>query len=231
LTWLSKYYDRRVLAGNPDNFLKQVGHTEQGQAITEAQFQAMLADIRAKLNLGADDVLLDLCCGNGVFTQQLALDVKQTLGVDFSTQLITKAKAHFSAPRLEYIRADVKHLGQVTPGKNTRFNKVLMNAALQHFAPQDFENLLQALLPQTTDDRIMLFAFVPDNDQRRSFEMALKPGLSLRLRRLLGRDLMGTWWHRRIVTDICAKQGLKAEFLDVVPSLNGASHRFDIRVF
>ena len=229
MTWLARYYDRRAAAGDGRDFLRQVGHTEGGRPISEAQFGTMLGRIRAALDLRPDDVLLDLCCGNGVFTRPLAGMVGRAVGVDFSPELIAVARAHHAAGNLRYGVQDARRLHEL-PEAEGSFTKVLMNAALQHFTPAEFEAQLAALRRLTAPDAAMLFAFVPDASRRAGFEAALRPGPGLRLRRLLGRDLLGTWWDRDQVTALCARLGLAAEFLAVDPSLDGARYRMDIRV-
>jgi cyclopropane fatty-acyl-phospholipid synthase-like methyltransferase len=227
--WISQYYDRRV-AGDPGtSLLWQVGHTENGQPITEQQFQAMVGRIRNELDLQPEDQLLDLCCGNGVFTRVLAGDVQTALGVDFSPALIAVAQANSEAKNLTYHVGDARNPPEKTISGDT-FNKVLMNAALQHFSFSDFQNLLEKLVAQTSAERMFLFAFVPDAEHRDAFEATLKPGLRLRLRRMFGRDLIGHWYSRDAVTRLCKTMGLSVEFLPVDPSIDGSRYRFNILI-
>lgn len=231
MSWLSKYYDNRARAVDRQDFLKQVGHTERGRSISEAQFQAMLASLRARLDLRPDDVLLDLCCGNGVFTRHLAGDVHHAVGVDFSSELITLAQAHHRADNLVYHAQDVKDLRVGQLGQGAGFSKILMNAALQHFAASEFRALLEALLAGATSDRILLFSFVPDFDKRDAFRKTLKPSFEVRWRRLLGRDLLGHWWGREEVSAIGANLGLNVEFFEADPALDDSRYRFDIKMW
>jgi SAM-dependent methyltransferase len=229
MSWLARHYDHRARTGDPRDFLRQVGNTERGQSISDAQFQSLLADLRTRLDLRPDDVLLDLCCGNGVFTRHLAGDVRRAVGLDFSKELIAIAGQHNRAENLAYHVQNVKDLGWRWNGE--KFNKVLMNGALQHFTSTDLETLLETVLPRMTEDRVLLFSFVPDFDRREAFRKTLKPSVELRLRRLLGRDLMGQWWKREGISETCARLGLKVEFLDVHPALDGSRYRFDIRMW
>ena len=230
MNWLAKYYDRRVLACEPHDFLRQVGHTENGRPISHAQFGTMLARIRTALELAPNDTLLDLCCGNGIFAQALARDVRLVVGIDFSKELIRLANANNAAENLTYAEGDVKRLNDVVAIQNVKFSKILMNAALQHFTLEDFNALLQTILPLATQDRVFLFTFVPDFNQRSVFEATRKRGIRLQLRRFMGRDLMGAWWQQDDISEICRSLGLEACFLPVDPILDSARYRFDCRI-
>ena len=116
---------RCARAADRQDFLKQVGHTERGRAISDAQFRAMLASLRARLDLRTDDVLLDLCCGNGVFTRHLAGHVHHAVGVDFSRDLIAIAEAHHRADNLVYHGQNVKELKLGRLGEGARVRRIL----------------------------------------------------------------------------------------------------------
>jgi len=227
--WISNYYDRRVASDPGKGLLWQVGHTENGRPISDRQFAAMLDRIRRELELGPQDNLLDLCCGNGVFTQRLAGGVRSAVGVDISPALIDVARTRSQADNLTYLVGDA-----VEPPRRTQtgaqFNKVLMNAALQHISFSDFERLLRGLVAHSGPDRGFLFAFVPDAGRRDAFEAALTPGIALRLRRFIGRDLIGHWYDREAVSGLCADLGLQADYLPVDPSIDGSRYRFNILI-
>ena len=227
--WLSRYYDRRVASGAQTDLLWQVGHTEGGQPITQSQFNAMAERIRAELDLQPHDRLLDLCCGNGVFTRVLAEHVQTAVGVDFSPALIAVAQQESQAGNLTYLVGDAKKPPSRTP-THEPFNKVLMNAALQHFSFPDFQDLLETLIAQSATERMLLFAFVPNAERRTDFEATLKPGIALRLRRLIGRDLIGHWYDADSVERLCATLGLQVEFPPVDPSIDGSRYRFNILI-
>ena len=91
--------------------------------------------------------------------------------------------------------------------------------------------LLEAILACATSDRVLLFSFVPDFDKRDAFRKTLKPSFEVRVRRLLGRDLLGHWWKREEFSAIGAGLGLNVEFFEVDPALDGSRYRFDIRMW
>lgn len=229
MSWVSRYYDRRVAAGADKGLFWQVGHTEKGKPISADQFAAMLRGLTGHLRPGPDSALLDLGCGNGVFTQQLAAGVHRAVGVDFSPAMIAVAQAECGAPNLTYRVVDVKQL-PITLAQDGKFDRIVMNAALQHFSKSDFRVLLGRLVEMSTPDRVMLFSFVPNAAKRAEFDRTLAPGPALRLRRLLRRDLVTHWYGEDEVVQICAEFGLTPRFADVDPAITGAWYRHDISI-
>lgn len=230
MSWLARYYDRRARTGDGCDFLKQVGHSERGTPISPAQFETMVSSLCSALQLQPRDVLLDLCCGNGIFTSRIAREVGRVLALDFSAELIALARRHHSAANLTYHDHNVRRLKDSPLLAGQTFTKILMHAALQHFTASDLRSLLEALRPHAAKDSIFHFSYVPDAARRNIFLASVRPGWKLRMRRLLGRDLMGKWWHQSELVEIGSAFGLKVDFLAVDPSLPGAAYRFDIRM-
>ena len=86
-----------------EEFLKQVGKTVQGHPISEAQVSTLISDFAQKLELVSDDLVLDLCCGNGLITSIIASKCKDILGVDFSAPLIEIAQEYHQGVNASYI--------------------------------------------------------------------------------------------------------------------------------
>ena len=125
------------IKGN-DDLLFQVAHTVGGKPISTAQFNAILFSIKNGLQLTPDDSVLDLCCGNGVFTQELAKGVKSVIGIDCTEPYIANARIFKSAPNIRYILGDVVNIAAWENEINgQRANKVVLCASLQYFTIDD----------------------------------------------------------------------------------------------
>ena len=62
--------------------------------------------------------VLDLCCGQGVFSRMLAqTDVAEVVGVDASPALIAAARARGPAGKARYVVADARDLGKLADGR------------------------------------------------------------------------------------------------------------------
>lgn len=66
----------------------------------------------AMLDAAPDAHLLDLCCGTGVMTRDLAAASGEgsVIGVDFSPAMLAVARSGAADPRIEFVEADALHL-------------------------------------------------------------------------------------------------------------------------
>lgn len=224
--YLARYYDDRT-AKAPSDLLKQVGHTESGEAIAPDRFYRLVEDIAARLDLAPQDRLLDLCCGNGVFTARLALRVNSIVGIDFSPGLIDVARMQCDAPNAHFAVADVRELPALEPEGGGAFTKVLLYAALQHFPRRFLGPLLDDILSMTTADPVILIGFVPERRRRFAFYDSWRRRLTYLARKLVGKDVMGTWWSHADFNQACAARGLECRFYPVAEGLKAHDYRFD----
>lgn len=78
-------------------------------------------------NVEEDDVVLDIGCGNGALTYDIANKAKKVVGIDLSAKNISFAKKRYSKENIEYICGDaLKDL----PGK--KFDVIIMSNVLEH---------------------------------------------------------------------------------------------------
>ena len=84
------------------SLFKQVGKTINGQEVSEHHVNVIFEKIAKVLRLNAKDSVVDLCCGNGLITRQLAPFVKEVVGVDFSSGLIDSAEKYNSFNNIKF---------------------------------------------------------------------------------------------------------------------------------
>lgn len=224
--WKAYYSSRPALVGR-DNYLAQVGHTVRGQPIGEAQFLELLAQIREALTLEPTDVVLDVCCGNGLFTHRLAGGVASILGVDFTGELIAVARADHLAANVDYVCMNALDLGAMTPANGRRFTKILLFASLQHFTASEADRILAGILKHSVDDPVIFLGFVPDRSLRWNFYRTPRQRVEYLVRRLVGANNFGHWWSRRQLVSLAARHGFLCEFGKPPASLHAATYRFN----
>src|ERR1700739_4112399 len=133
-----KYWDT---AAEDEDLHKQVKRTKGGQAVDEKSFSILLEEIDKNMQLHGNDVLLDLCCGNGLITRHLAQKCAVIIGVDFSDKLINQMKSQDELGNMIGIESDVT---KIQFGENT-FDKVLMYAGAQYVSSREIINLFQSV--------------------------------------------------------------------------------------
>lgn len=78
-------------------------------------------------NVNSNDVILDIGCGNGALTYDVAKKAKKVVGIDLNKNNIAIAKEKYSVPNIEYMVGDVT---KVLPNK--KFNVVILSNFLEH---------------------------------------------------------------------------------------------------
>jgi trans-aconitate 2-methyltransferase len=133
--------------------------------------QVMATEVLARLDLKNATRVLDLGCGNGKITAEIARRVPHgaVLGVDASSDMIAFAREHFSAatyPNLKFLVTDIRQL--VFRGE---FDTVVSFNAL-HWIP-DQATALQAIHASMSQGGSAQLRLVP-KDQRKSLEDVLE---------------------------------------------------------
>lgn len=207
----------------------QVGKTVGGVAISEAQFGSLVDDVIRALDLQESDTVLDLCCGNGLITRELASRCRSVVGVDFSEPLISQALKHNSVENTEYIHLDVRQLGTLQERFPGRFSKILMYEAMAFLSPNDLSQLFDDLSTLSCPNVRILLASILDAERRWNFFNTWQRKWNYVMNiLLLGRDPgIGRWWSRRTIERIAKDAGLCCLFINQNDSLHTAHYRID----
>ena len=119
-----------------------------------------------------DWVVLDIGCGNGALTYDLACSCHQVIAVDKNPGNIEEAREHYALGNIEYILGEAPQcLGEKV------FDAVVLSNVLEHIA--DRRTFLKALLSRTT--RLLIRVPVIDRDwitlykKETGFEWRLDP--------------------------------------------------------
>jgi len=203
---------------------QQVLRTIDKSPVSAEQFQDILLDIDKKFNMLEDDVILDLCCGNGLITRHLASKCGHVVGVDFTLELITRLVEQ-KRQNIETVVADVRDV-DFNEGS---FDKVIIYAGLQYLSPGETINLFESVIRWLRGnglffvgdipDRAKLWDFFNTDDGRRAHFDATKRG----------KPLVGTWFESDWLTRLGEWVGFdESEILEQPNSLPYSHYRFDM---
>jgi ubiquinone/menaquinone biosynthesis C-methylase UbiE len=225
-----KHWATRPKTVDKTDYLKQVGHTIKGQPIPYSQFQLIVSQICHWLHLEKDDIVLDLCCGNGLITKELAGKCNEVVGIDFSQPLLEIANRDHRPTNVSYQNMNILYLDKMPLIASGSFNKVLMYEGLQFFRKRELIIILRSILRLSTKNCIMLFGGVPDRTKKWKFYNTPKRRLMYVVRRMFGREAIGTWWDKEFIRGTCRQLGLLCEFKEPVQEIYTSHYRFDVLI-
>lgn len=211
------------------DFLRQVGKTHKGKPIDETQFNLLVSHLYKNLDPAEDDRILDVCCGNGLLTSIISNTCKHVVGIDFSSALISIARKHNRTNNISYHRCDALAVNEEILHENQPFSKVYMYEALQHFQEDQLPDLLSAIMKISVNPLRFYLASILDKERIDNFYNTAE------LREQYNREkdeklLLGTWWEKEHIKQVCLEHGLTCAFIAQPEDLYTAHYRFDVLI-
>jgi len=215
---------------NDDDFFRQVGKTYQGKPITEKQFQVLINQITDNIQLGKEDVVLDLCCGNGLISAKIAEFCNHVVGIDFSEPLIKTANLYHRKQNISFYHLSAMDIDKTIVPKDTLFTKVYMYEALQHFTENQLKPLLDSIFDLSEQNVIVYLASILDYDRIWSFYHTEELKKQYYEGTSKGELLLGTWWKKDYIIKICGENNLNCSIIDQDSLLTTSHYRFDVLI-
>lgn len=206
------------------SLLEQVGKTLNGKPLPDDQVELIAWSAAKALKLTGRDLLIDLCCGNGLITERVAPLVSRAWAVDFSKGLIEVAKRNSAAANIKYAHADVLNLDA---GYFAGHRKVLMNESLQHFSESDLRLLLEKM-SIVEEGSLIYFAGIPDREKLGIYYDTPEKMAFYESREQEGRPHMGRWWLQAEICAIASSLGFRPAVVPQQPSMVTSYYRFDV---
>jgi len=213
---------RNEEARSEGDLFVQVGKTIARQPIPRHIFESMVERIIYRLELGPEDHLLDMCCGNGLVSYELGAIVERVTAVDFAAHLIAAAKAFKSLPNIDYLVGDVSSpidemLGASGAGVHTP-SKFLMNDALAYFEPESLDRIVRNIVAVHGERPFRLLLTGIPNAARKWNFYNTEERKARHLENLRKGDVenegMGRWWESSEIEGIAVLHGLHVDVVD-----------------
>lgn len=209
-------------------FFEQVGKTVNKKPVPEEFISAIIESIRYNLQLEEHDIVLDLCCGNGLLSRLVANYCLSLNGIDYSEVLIHVAKKFNRPDNVSYVCGSVLGVHSLI---RHEIHKAYMYEALQHFTPGMLSLLFDELKVMFRDNSFSLFiGSVPDWSRRWKFYNTLSRKLDFLWKTIINEEAIGTWWCKKDITFLCKAKNLSVQFIDQNPILHTSHYRFDMLI-
>lgn len=202
----------------------QVLRTRNKVPVDRETWELTLNTVASQLELSKHDTLLDLCCGNGLFSQAYCHTVWSIEAVDISEPLIERLKAR-SLVNVRHQAIDMRDASF----PDQYFSKVLWYAGIQYIDEGDIVEMMHKIYRWMKPDGILMIGDIPDrkklwgyfNDTTRqaAYFNSLKNG----------QPIIGTWLDSEWITNLSKSVGFNtAMAVPQAPGLIYADFRFDM---
>jgi SAM-dependent methyltransferase len=221
---LTLLYESHARSCDPNDFQGQVMRNPHGKSAGPDQVAMIIDAIGKGLDIRPDDVLLDLCCGNGAITDPVFARCRGGLGVDFTPYLIEVAKTNFErSPDRLYLQADALEFVETT-NDTKRFTKAFCYGAFQCLPESTAIGVIAALRRRFPNLQRMFIGNLPDLDRvGKFFEQDIPSPDELKRHD----TLFGIWRTEQEVAKLAAGCGWRAEFSRMHSPFYAAHYRFD----
>jgi cyclopropane fatty-acyl-phospholipid synthase-like methyltransferase len=218
------YFKEHPKTCAPDDFWGQVKRTVNGKPVTQDQIDMIVAAVRDGLQLGGEDVVLDICCGNGALTTYFFQYSAGGLGVDFSDYLIEVARQNFVKRESEaFLLADVVEFAR-SHERPERFTKAVCYGSFQYLPKDAAAEFLRHLRARFTGLRAFFIGNIPDRERAASFH-----GKKVAHAKLDSPETpIGIWRSREEFTKLAADTGWRASYSLMPAAYYGAGYRYDV---
>jgi len=228
MNWQS-FWDHQSKQTDP---LLQVGRKGGYVNNQEVFLETYAAYVAEQIGLTPDDVLLDVCCGNGLLTSYLAKHCKAVLGVDFSDKLIAQAKRNHESQLVTFVCADALVLGELKikhPAVNLPFTKSTLCFSFQYFETVSLgKQVVEGIFNQGPS--VLFLGDVPDRDRFFYYYKSWRDLARLVKHMLQQRNDMGKFWSLEELTFIAKSLGKQGKKVTQPDSFPYAHYRMDFLI-
>jgi len=202
----------------------QVLRTLNKQPLADDIFAKILHQIENALQLSRDDVLVDLCCGNGAITTYLAQKCESVLAIDYSRDLLAQIDTVMH-PNVSIREEDVDQAALPEGG----FTKSLIYAGIQYFSEPKVVRLVSNIARSLRPGGLLYIGDIPDADRLWNFfnnaerENAYFDSLKF------DKPIIGTWLRRDWLSKLGNYAGFtNAQVIEHPEDFPYAHYRFDM---
>lgn len=229
--WKKFFENYRIIEINSDeDLLFQIGRSVNGIPVSREKFEFIINDLLKKINLQENDVVLDLCCGNGVLTYEFAKYCKRVVGVDFSKPYIENAKKYKISDNINYFYGDILDIKETIDFNNFQPDKIIMHASLAYFNGKQLDKLLLMLNNNIKKDFIFLISNVPNRKKRWLYFNTFRRRWDYIFNTIIrSKDRgVGRWWTKKEIVKIVEKNNMKVNFIDIDKNNFAHYYRMDL---
>lgn len=217
---------RDVKIHSDKDLLYQVGKTTNKNVISETEFNHIVDNIKSNMNLNSDDVLLDLCCGNGILTKRLSSSVNSAIGVDFSELFIKNANLYSKTENITFVYDNIINFLKYDSQKSS-ITKILLYDCMAYFNNKQLNELLEEIHKLPNVELIHMGSVLDKNRIFNFYNTFKRKFLWIKNLIMKNNNGLGTWWSFQDIKNTAAKYNIEASLHYQSKSLYTSHYRFD----
>ena len=155
--WKNYWRNKNIKNLDPQS---QVARTRNKKPINDLLWQETVSKIIEKLELKKNDIVLDLCCGNGLLATEIYQKVKKVYCIDINKRLLDVLKKK----KIDNIKISHKDIAKVNFEKK-KFSKVIWYSGIQYFSQKDIISLAFKIFKFSKEKCIFYIGDIPDEEK------------------------------------------------------------------
>ncbi|PCH66390.1 MAG: hypothetical protein COC01_08125 [Bacteroidetes bacterium] len=219
LFWDNKAKDTDILN-------KQVGRVSgSNDALENDVLQKIEEHINQYLKIKNNEVLLDVCCGNGLIINLLKNNCSQIIGIDMAPTMIKNANKELSSGNTTFIEGDAAKISELV---NTEIDKAYLYFSFQYFdSYEKGKKVIQEILKVLRPGGLIFIGDIPDRKKLWTFYDTLSKKVKYCIDELRNKNSMGKFWKKEELDRICVECNVKGTYYNQTQELPYSYYRFD----
>jgi 2-polyprenyl-3-methyl-5-hydroxy-6-metoxy-1,4-benzoquinol methylase len=170
--------------------------------ISEEVWKGILVYVLAFVGPTSQDIILDLCCGNGLITKAIAQKVKTVYAVDLSPEFI----AHISKEGLPNVVTKVSDIRELEMPENS-LTKIILYSSLHYIDSIEAVTLFVKMGKWLRKGGTAFIGDIPDKSHIWSYFNTIERKKAYFDAIIAGRQIMGNWFDMDYLTNVANYAG------------------------
>jgi len=199
--WSNYWRNKNIKNLDPQS---QVARTRNKKPINSLLWKKTVSKIIEKLKLKKDDIVADICCGNGLLTTKICQKVKKVYCVDINKKLLEVLKKK----KIHNLKIFHKDIAKVNFKKKS-FSKIIWYSGIQYFSQKNIISLAFKICKFSKDRCIFYIGDIPDQEKLWKY-------FNTKLRKknyfesiANNKPIIGTWLNKMWLKNLFLSAGFK----------------------
>jgi cyclopropane fatty-acyl-phospholipid synthase-like methyltransferase len=225
-SYWKEYWDS--VSSAPD-LQAQVGRTHKKEPVNDDVFRDTLDFVARHMKLQKDSKLLDLCCGNGLFSIPFSKLVSHITAVDFSLPLLATLRQRLNDQNVTTVSIINSDVTSFSP--KISYTHALLYFALQHFSEQESISFFEKVFSCLEQGGVFYIGDIPDREKLWTFANTAEYEKIYFDNLKNNTPAIGTWFLKNDLLKLANYTGFSSAEIIMQPDYQiNSKYRFDMKL-